>query len=372
MKITATPNKAHRHRAWPAFGMGLVMALAVISTHAETASSSKKAKKNLPSQQTTQAVPTTAPPPQSTLAPVLEIQTAPPVMPVVRNYSFGEVVTQSVSGDVYSDPSRWQELGFRNLFTTGWNQPWESPPTGGGGARRQGWINAYDGVFFRLSIASFAWQHGLANNSDGYTGTLTSYTPLNQRMEIRTDIGLASDRGPTGLANAQTNFSDFIVTPRILLSESKEQSQVFEIYLRTPTGNSFNGNGIASISPTYEFWTNYWKGLVVRGGLGFNIPYSGDITKAGARSTFNGNLAIGYYLTPHDAVPFGDFVVYVTNNFNQAIDTRGPNSTMTFTMGPGFRTHLGDNWYLLGQADFGVTNPQPYDYQISSGIMKVY
>ena len=171
----------------------------------------------------------------------------------MRDYSFGEVVSQSVSGDVYSNPSRWQELDFRNLFTKGWNQPWESPPTGGGGARRQGWINAYDGVFFRLSLASFAWQHGLANNSDGYTGTLTSYTPLNQRMEIRTDIGLASNRGPTGLANAQTNFSDFTVTPRILLSESKEQR------------NSFNGNGIASISPTYEFWTNYWKGLVVRG-----------------------------------------------------------------------------------------------------------
>ena len=26
--------------------------------------------------------------------------------------------------------------------------------------------------------------------------------------------------------------------------------------------------------------------------------------------------------------------------------------------------------YLPGQADFGVTNPQPYDYQISSGILR--
>jgi len=189
---------------------------------------------------------------------------------------------------------------------------------------------------------------------------------------LRTDIGLASNRGPTGAANAQTNFADFIITPRILVSESKEQSQVFEIYFRTPTGNSFNGNGFASISPTYEFWTNYWKGLVVRGGLGFNIPYGGDIAKAGARSTFTGNLAFGYYLTPHDAAPFGDFVVYVTNNVTQTIDSRAPGSVTTFTLGPGFRTHLGDNWYLLGQADFAVTNPQPYDYQISSGIMKVY
>jgi len=117
---------------------------------------------------------------------VAEMQTTAPTMPVVHEHSVGEVVSQSMAGDVYSDPSRWQALGFRNLFTKGWNQAWESPPAGGGGVRRQGWINAYDGVFLRLSLASFAWQHGLANNSDGYTGTLSSYMPLNQRMEIRT------------------------------------------------------------------------------------------------------------------------------------------------------------------------------------------
>jgi hypothetical protein len=124
--------------------------------------------------------------------------------------------------------------------------------------------------------------------------------------------------------------------------------------------------------PTYNFWTNHWNGLVVRGGLGFTIPYAGEISKAGARSTFNGNLAIGYYLTPHDAAPFGDFVVYVANNLFQAIDSRGPNATTTFSMGPGFRTHLGDNWYFLGAVDIGVTNPKPYDYEVSTGIMKVY
>jgi hypothetical protein len=356
------------------FGIGLT-ALAIASSPVSAASSQAKRKtpqarhKAAQTAQVKDAAPPPAfapAPPAPSLAPV-----ATPA-PVERDYSFSEAASQSVLGDVYSNPSDWQALGFHDFFTRGWDKPWVSPPAGGGGAPRQGWINTYDGVFYRLSIATFAWQHGLANNSDGYTGTLTSYTPLNQRLEIRTDLSLASNRGPTGRSDAQTNFGDFILTPRFLLSESKEQSQTFEVALRTPTGNSFNGNGYASISPTYEFWTNYWKGLVVRGGVGFSVPYSGEIAKAGARSTFNANMALGYYFTPHNAAPFGDLVFYVANNLVQAIDNRGPSSTTAFSIGPGFRSHLGDNWYLLGTVDFPVTKPQAYDYQVYSGIMKVY
>jgi len=350
-------------------GIGL-LAMAV-ATSPVNAASAKKGKNPQAQQKTTQPAPATLPAARPALAPAPSPAPVTAAAPIERDYSFSEVIAESVAGDVYADPSRWQELSFRNLFSKGWDKPWVSPPAGTG-APRQGWINADDGVFYRLSVASFNWQHGLANNSDGYSGQLTSFTPLSQRTEIRTDISLASNRGPTGRADAQTNFGDFVVTPRFLLAESKEESHTLDIAFRTPTGNSFNGNGVAAISPTYNFWTNHWKGLVVRGGLGLTIPYGGDISRAGARSTFNGNLAIGYYLTPHDAAPFGDLVVYVANNLVQAIDSRGPNATTSFSMGPGFRTHLGDNWYLLGAVDFSVTNPQPYDYQVSSGIMKVY
>ena len=287
-----------------------------------------------------------------------------------KKLSFTEVVTESVVGDVYSDEAakNWQELSFSNLFSKGWDKSWSSPPNGGGGAPRQGWLNAYEGVFYRLSIATFGWLHG--NGGDGYNNNIISFTPLNQRLEIQTDIPvIASTQGGSG---RETNLGDFKITPRLLLSESKEQTQTLNLTFRTPTGDVYNGNHVASIGPQYNFWTNYWKGLVVRGGVGFAVPYSGDITRSGARSTFDANLAVGYYFTPHDYTPVGDMVWYVSTNVSQPIDNRAPSSNTFVSMTPGFRTHMGQNWYLLGAVEVPVTSNAPYDYQVQSGIMKVY
>jgi hypothetical protein len=286
-----------------------------------------------------------------------------------KDYSFTETVVESVTGDVYSEPSNWQDLTYSNLFSEGWDKPWASPPNGSGGAPRQGWLNAYDGVFYRLGIAVFGWQHGL--NGDGYTGDLVNYTPLSQRFEIQTDIPMVSNGGGAG-RESQTNFGDLKITPRVILSESKDVTQSFNLTFRAPTGNSFNGNNVASITPQYQFWANAWKGLVVRGGAGFTIPYSGDITKTGARTTFDANLAVGYYMTPHDFTPFGDMVWYLSTNVSQPIDNRAKNSGTFVSLTPGFRSHLGQNWYLLGAVEIPVTNPQPYDYQVLGGIMKVF
>ncbi len=287
-----------------------------------------------------------------------------------RDYSFSEVIKESVLGDVYADPSKWQALSYSKLFSEGWNKPWASPPNGGGGAPRQGWLNADDGVFYRLGIAVFGWQHGV-NGGDSYTGDLVNYTPLSQRFEVQTDIPLASSQGNSGGA-AQTNFGDFKITPRVILSESTNLTQSFNVTFRTPTGSSNNGNGVASIAPQYQFWTNTWKGLVIRGGAGFTLPYSGNIALTGARSTFDANVAVGYYFTPHDFTPFGDMVWYLSTNVHQAIDNRSSASGTYVSLAPGFRTHLGQNWYLLGSVEVPVVNPQPFGYQVSGGIMKVF
>jgi hypothetical protein len=288
-----------------------------------------------------------------------------------HDYSFGEVLKESLVGDVYSDPSKWQDLSYSDLFSKGWDKPWASPPNGSGGAPRQGWLNANDGVFYRLGIATFGWQHGnFGGNIDSYSGTLTMFTPLNQRFEIQTDIPMVVSAGHGSGFDSGDNFGDLQITPKVILSESKDVTQSLGITFRTPTGKNINGNSVAAINPNYQFWANPWKGLVVRGGTGFYVPYSYDAFRS-PRSTFNANLAVGYYFTPHTFTPIGDMVWYLSTNLSQTIDNRGPNQTFV-SLTPGFRTHVGNNWYLLGAVEVPVTSPQPFDYQVLGGIMKVF
>ena len=281
-------------------------------------------------------------------------------------------IIESLTGDVYAEPSKWRELCLSTFFTDGWDEPWASPPAGGGGAPRQGWLNAYDGVFYRLGIASYGYANDFGDNGHQQTGLLQLYSPFSRRFEFRTDIPfVVSNQGPTS-NSYHTGFGDFAITPRVILSETREVTQSLNVSFRTPTGSTSNSNGVAAITPSYEIWTNWWKGLVVRGGIGFFTPYgSQSLDEAGARASFLGNVAVGYYFTPHDLTPIGDLVGYLSVNVNQTIDDRGP-SRNTTSLTPGFRTHLGRNWYLLGAVEVPVTNPEPFDYQVLAGLMKVF
>ena len=87
----------------------------------------------------------------------------------------------------------------------------------------------------------------------------------------------------------------------------------------------------------------------MRGGVGGYLPYENA-----TREPVIANFAPGYYFTDHDMAPFGDLVGYVSTNLNQLTDNTEagntvPNNT-TVTITPGFRDHLGANWYLLGGA----------------------
>jgi hypothetical protein len=59
------------------------------------------------------------------------------------SYSLRDTIGESLFGDVYAEPSRWQPLSAGTFFTEGWRRPWTSPPAGEGGAPRQGWLNAF-------------------------------------------------------------------------------------------------------------------------------------------------------------------------------------------------------------------------------------
>ena len=277
-----------------------------------------------------------------------------------------EAAGESLFGDVYASPSTWRPLSAGTFFSQGWNEPWASPPPGAGGAPRQGWINAADGVFYRLGIATGGFAENVASK-DQYTSGFTLYSPFSRRFEIQTDVPFFISNEVSG--SRHNDFGDLQITPRFLISESESFTQSLNLGLRASTGDADNGNGIWSVTPAWNFWWNAWEGLVVRGGAGIAIPWDGF--SAGARTTVTGNLAVGYYFTPHDRVPFGDFVTYVSANVSEPVDDRDSDHT-TLTLTPGFRTHLGANWYLLGGFEVPVTNPDPFDYQVLAGLMKVF
>jgi hypothetical protein len=276
------------------------------------------------------------------------------------------VICESLAGDVY-EPGRWRPLELGTLFTDGWDESWASPPNGEGGAPRQGWLNTFDGVFYRLFLFTFGYQSNIEETGgEGYAGGFTAYTPLNRRFELRWDVPFVVS-GPDG-----TSFGDLQITPRLLLSESRNFTQSFDVTVRTPTGDTDSGSGIGAVSPIYNFWYNPWRTLVLRGGVGGFLPYY----KNPAREAFIANLAAGYYFTDHDMAPVGDLVGYVSTNLNQLTD---PNvngmivpDTTTVTITPGFRQYVGANFYLLGGVEVPVTNPKPFDFQLLAAIMKVW
>jgi len=162
------------------------------------------------------------------------IEPAPPT-------SVFDAARESLFGDVYVEPTHWRELPFSTLFTEGWDEPWASPVTGAGGAPRQGWLNAADGVFYRLVIGTFGYSNDLAENGDGYDGGATLYTPLSRRFELRWDVPfVTSNRGASG-DSRHTSFGDFQVTPRFMLSETRALTQSFNVTFRTPTGDTDTG-----------------------------------------------------------------------------------------------------------------------------------
>jgi hypothetical protein len=282
--------------------------------------------------------------------------------------SFLDTIGESLFGDVYAEPSRWQPLSAGSFFTEGWNRPWASPPAGEGGAPRQGWLNAFDGVFYRLGVATFGFAEDFNDNGNQYTAGLTLYAPFSARFEVRLDVPFVSSNRAGADNDYETNFGDLQITPRVLISESLNFTQSFNVTLRMPSGSEDNGNGFGAVTPTWEFWWNAWSKLVLRGGLGFVLPYT-DSDRT--RNQFIGNLAAGYYFTPHNFTPLGDLVFYLSTNLKQPIDDRGPKDTLV-TLTPGFRTHLGANWYLLGAIEVPVTNPKPFDFQVLGGLMKVF
>src|SRR5215813_13576647 len=123
-------------------------------------------------------------------------------------------IAKLLTGDVYSDPSLWREVTVGTLFTEGWNRAWVSPPPGGGGAPRQGWLNSFDGVFYRLAVGTYGYAHNFLDNGNQHSGNLQFYLPLNERFEFRLDFPVVSNRAGAGETDYDTNLGDMQIVTR--------------------------------------------------------------------------------------------------------------------------------------------------------------
>ena len=93
--------------------------------------------------------------------------------------SFLDVAYDSLIGDAYSEAAQenWRPLGLGTFFTDGWNEPYIELPAGSGGAPRSGWVNSFEGTFFRSWFLSFAFANGGTRNGNQYRGDYTIYAP---------------------------------------------------------------------------------------------------------------------------------------------------------------------------------------------------
>jgi hypothetical protein len=282
-----------------------------------------------------------------------------------------DTIRESLFGDVYEE-GRWRPLPLSTFFTEGWFEPWASAPAGRDGLTpRHGWLGAFDAVFYRLWVTTFDYQNGIDASVGGnrYLGTYSIFLPFSRRFEVHFAVPFVVSNGTKYTTYGYTSrFGDFAITPRFMLSETAATSQTFALAIRTPTGSTSTANGIMSLTPRYEFWTNPVGAWVARGSAGFAVPM--NKAEAPARTSFVGGLAVGRYFTPHD-VPFGDLVLYCESNVLVPLDGAASTATVV-TVGPGTRFHIAKSYFFLANWDFPVTGNRPDNYMLQVALLKEF
>ena len=306
------------------------------------------------------------------------METAPPSVDgfaaISKPSGFFQVAFASIFGP--SDYAPWRPLPLRTLFTEGWDEAWIAEPNDSGDAQ-QGWINAADGNFYRLSFFSYLHTHRLAQGGNGNSGSYTLYTPLNRRFELITFIPfvtsqpllatgkqgfpnpMPSDRRPQG-----TGFGDLAFTPRVMLADSEYVGVNAQMTIQVPTGDRKLGAGQTIITPGAQFWWNFAENWVMRGG--FNAGVGANRQSGG--TTLVSQYAIGRTFTDHDVPLVGDLTFYLSTNVFNTVSS----SQTLMTLTPGFRTHLGKDWYALAGLEVPVTGPRPYEENAIAWLMKTF
>lgn len=280
--------------------------------------------------------------------------------------------------------SEWRPLSLGGLLDEGWDEPWVAPPSGTNGGPRQGWINAADGDFYRLAFFTYGVSDIHKQKATGHLGQFTLYTPLSRRLMLLTNIpfvqtnlnlgsglpfvGVNEPGGQRGGERRQrrgeVGAGDLSFTPRVMLIDTRDFAMVAQSSVRIPTGQT-SLDGRSSLTPALQFWSNPFDRVTLRGGVGVDVA----LNRAVGSSHFIGQLAAGYTLTGHDVPLFGDLTPYVS----AIVDTNLSDATTTIaSVTPGFRTHVGRDWYFLAALEVPVAGTRSFDSTAFFWFMKAW
>ncbi|WP_157506913.1 transporter [Gemmata obscuriglobus] len=250
------------------------------------------------------------------------------------------------------DTREWAPLTHHTFLTEGWREPWIPHPVGTGGAPRDGWLNTLDGFFPRSANVLYGRTYG--RNEDGSQfGTFQFVTPLSRRLFIGID-GLGLVDSPA-VRRTGSGLADLVVTPRVMIHETKNLSLSAGASIRVPIGDDRNGENQTRIAPLFAFWTAVGGGWSVRGGAGIDIELG---RSAAPDEVLFTNLAVGQTITPKEAVPFGSFTYFLSAITRTRLDDSG---RTLVTLTPGIRSHIGRGFFFLFGYELPVTPSRPFD-----------
>jgi hypothetical protein len=274
-----------------------------------------------------------------------------------RRYGPCEVVKESIFGSGTDEP--FTPLLLRTLFTDGWDDPWIAPPADSNIPVRQGWVNSADGLFFRNLVYVYQNTQSLPGDRNTNFGLFQFQSPLSRRLWISIDVPFVNS-----LSSSAAGFGDLNLTPRVMLHESRRLSVITGLGIRTPTGQLSTLNGLARLNPNVQFWADLGRRISMRAGTGVDIPLNNfDLLPTNILT----QIALGQTVTGHDVPILGDFQYYLSANLRNFTSTPTPTF---FSLTPGFRTHLGGDYYLAGGIEFPLAQPHPYGDRLTFFVAK--
>jgi hypothetical protein len=264
------------------------------------------------------------------------------------------------------EPS-WRPLYLCCDLSEDWYAPFVGGPNGCSGAPRQGWLATPDGFFTKEFHLFYGLTNNGADSTNIHTGMFQLQYPISRRIWFGLDVPFSGmvDRGP-GLPDL-TNFDDITVTGKVLLHETRDLGVTAELGVRAPTGDEDMGGGITALAPACNLWSDVGGGWSYRGGIGLDIGVNG-VPGNNSDTDMLYTLAVGQTVTPHDDAPWGDFTYYLSVHGRSGID--GPDPHTFLYLGPGLRTHLGNNLFFLTAIQLPVTGPTSYDQQLMFMLVK--